>query len=67
MYCYCLSYSDHTYNNLNKQPKCTVIVSYTDHTYNSLNKQPKGNVIVLVIPTPLTKIGINKQKVLLLS
>jgi len=26
MYCYCLTYTDHTYNNLNKQPKGTVIV-----------------------------------------
>ena len=44
MHCYCLSYTDHTYNNLNKQPKVTVIVlSYTDHTYTNLNKQQKGS------------------------
>ena len=43
------------YNNLNKQPKGTVIVLViTDHTYNSLNKQPKGTVIDLVIPTTPT-------------
>ena len=67
MYCYSLSYSDHTYNNLNKQPKGTVIFSYTDHIYNSLNKQPKGTVIVLVIPTTLTIVLINNQNVMLLS
>jgi hypothetical protein len=45
MYCYCLS--------------------YTNHTYNNLNKQPQDTVIVLVIPTTLTTILINNQKVLL--
>jgi hypothetical protein len=41
-------------------------LGYTDHTYNNLNKQPKGNVSVVVIPTTLTIVWINNQKVLLL-
>ena len=57
MYFYCLSYADHTYNNMNKQPTCTDIVlksygyclDYTHHTYNSFNKQPQGTVIILVL------------------
>jgi hypothetical protein len=35
--------------------------------FDYLFKQPKGTVIVLVIPTILTIILINNQKVLLLS
>jgi hypothetical protein len=66
MYCYCLSYTDHVYNNLNKQPEGTVIVN-TNHTYTKLNKHREGTVIVLAIPTTPTLIWINKQKVLLLS
>ena len=55
MYCYCLSYTDHTYNSLNKEPEGTVIVN-TDHTCNDLNKQPADNDIAVVIPTTLTLI-----------
>ena len=54
MYCYCLSYTYHTYNSLNKQLKCTVIGLVIPTTLNSLNKKPKCNVIVLIIPTTLT-------------
>jgi hypothetical protein len=53
--CYCLSYTNHTYNSLNKQLSGTVIVLVIPTTLtHSLNKQPKGTVIFLVIPTPLT-------------
>ena len=67
MYCYCLSYIDHTYNNLYKQLKCTVIGLVIPITLNSLNKQPKCTVIVLIIPTTLTIVLINNQNVMLLS
>ena len=67
MYCYWVSYTDHTYNNLNKQLKCTVIGLVIPITLNSLNKQPKCTVIVLIIPTTLTIVLINNQNVMLLS
>jgi hypothetical protein len=57
MYCYCLSYTYHAYNNLNKQPEGTVIVN-TDHTSNDLNKQPEDTVIVY---TDHTCNNLNKQ------
>jgi hypothetical protein len=59
-----LSYTNHTYNSLNKEPRATLC--YSDQTYKNLNKQPKGTVIDLIIPTTLTLILINNQKVLLL-
>ena len=49
MYYYCPSYAYHTYKNLNKDPKCTVMV-YSNHTCNDPNKQPEGNGSVLAIP-----------------
>jgi hypothetical protein len=54
MYCYCLSYSDHTYNSRNKQPKGTVIVLVilTTLTIALINNQ--CTVSVLVMPTTLT-------------
>jgi ethanolamine transporter EutH len=63
----CLSYADHTYNNLNTQPKGTVIVLVIPTTLTIVNKQQKGPAIVLVIPTTLTIILRNNQNILLLS
>jgi ethanolamine transporter EutH len=63
----CLSYAHHTYNNLNTQPKGTVIVLVIPTTLTIVNKQQKGPAIVLVIPTTLTIILRNNQNILLLS
>jgi hypothetical protein len=54
MYCYCLSYTDHTYNSLDKLPKGPVIVLAISTTLTIVNKQQNGTAIVLVIPTTLT-------------
>ena len=67
MYCYWLSYTYHTYINMNKQLKCTVIGLVIPTTLNSLNKQQKYTVIVLIIPTTPTIVLINNQNVMLLS
>jgi hypothetical protein len=44
-----------------------LLLVYTDHTYNNLKNQPKGTVIFFAIPTTLTIVLINNQKVLLVS
>jgi hypothetical protein len=44
----------HIYNNLNTQPKGTVIVLVIPTTLTIVNKQQKGTAIVLVIPTTFT-------------
>jgi hypothetical protein len=67
MYCYCLSYTDHTYNSLNKQPEGTVIVLVIPTILTIVLINNQCTVIVLVIPTTHEIVLINKQKVLLLS
>ena len=60
MYCYCLSYTEHTYNSLNKQPKGTVIVLVIPTTLTIVLISNQCTVSVLVIPTTLT--SLNKQQ-----
>jgi hypothetical protein len=57
MYCYCLSYTDHTYNSLNKQPEGTVIVLVIQTTLTIVLINNQCIVIVLVIPTTLTSLN----------
>jgi hypothetical protein len=59
MYWYCLSYTDHTYNSLNKQPKGTVIGLVIPITLTIVLINNQCTVSVLVIPTTLT--SLNKQ------
>jgi hypothetical protein len=49
-----VSYTDNTYNSLNKQPQGTVIVLVIPITLTIVKIQQNGTAIVLVIPTTLT-------------
>ena len=57
MYCYYLSYTDHTYNSLNKQPKGTVIVSVIPTTLKIVLIKNQCTVSVLVILTTITSLN----------
>ena len=59
MYCYCLSYTDHINNSLNKQQKGTVIVLVIPTTLTIIFINNQCTVSVLVKPTTLA--SLNKQ------